>query len=610
MFCGHCGKEIDDNAAFCDYCGTKIKSGKPAKSSDAANIQNNRNNSNAQTAPAAPVNKPAAPTVAVKKTGKKTSIIITIVVAVVIVVVVIGALFCMQASDKKRFEEDNKTYSAIQNDYFSFLPDITIGELLNNTHSWLEPNNDGKDDNMWMMMNKCPTFSGVNDETGVTLEITFSGYCDTNGNPVIFETKINSEDDPALKEMKTKDFENYILDLYASYKGTDSSAYKSVPETNTYKKDETTIAATTATTAATTTTTVATTTTAATTAKAKKVTADYQPYRVTIELVEAQVEKEYANSLIYCDYTLYDLNQDGIYELIVHLGESEADAQYAVYTLDEDTGITEVGELVGGSTYLTEQDGKLYTNFGHSGYQVINEIQMVEDLGSWILLENTVFEEDGLAEYTSYGTTVQEYDVSDLSPIDKLCPEADSVDRPYVDAHVETLRNGGADGSVSYLYADGDFDYIVVHRIDTDGDETYDDTFTKADCAERVDLHVNAIAIAETYLCIVPYYNSGVMGDMIVCDVPDEVSGTDAVTKQAVDMKGQINCHGGTVAGFTTAYICEAGEVSTVRKSLGDGWHITAKNKCVSYGVTWYELWDSDDGDYYGWVDESYIDFY
>ena len=31
---------------------------------------------------------------------------------------------------------------------------------------------------------------------------------------------------------------------------------------------------------------------------------------------------------------------------------------------------------------------------------------------------------------------------------------------------------------------------------------------------------------------------------------------------------------------------------------------------CYNYGITWYELWDSDDGDYYGWVDENYIDFY
>lgn len=76
------------------------------------------------------------------------------------------------------------------------------------------------------------------------------------------------------------------------------------------------------------------------------------------------------------------------------------------------------------------------------------------------------------------------------------------------------------------------------------------------------------------------------------------------------DWKGQINVHGGIVAGYTTDYIVYNGAYDTVRKSLGDRWHVTAKNTCFSNGITWYELWDSDDGDYYGWVDEDYIDFY
>ncbi len=96
-----------------------------------------------------------------------------------------------------------------------------------------------------------------------------------------------------------------------------------------------------------------------------------------------------------------------------------------------------------------------------------------------------------------------------------------------------------------------------------------------------------------------------------------DYSGRDGATTQtggmsySVDnMKGQINCHGGTVAGFTTNYVVNGGAAQKVRNSLGDTWHITAKNTCDNYGVTWYELWDSDDGDYYGWVDEEYIDFY
>ena len=75
-----------------------------------------------------------------------------------------------------------------------------------------------------------------------------------------------------------------------------------------------------------------------------------------------------------------------------------------------------------------------------------------------------------------------------------------------------------------------------------------------------------------------------------------------------VPKNGKINCHDVEVAGFTTNYIALGESVSLIRKSLGDGWHITAKNMCINYGVTWYELWDSQDGDYYGWVDANYVD--
>lgn len=75
-------------------------------------------------------------------------------------------------------------------------------------------------------------------------------------------------------------------------------------------------------------------------------------------------------------------------------------------------------------------------------------------------------------------------------------------------------------------------------------------------------------------------------------------------------MYGQINCHGGIVAGYDSSYICGGGRKAAVRDSLGDTWHIQTWRGCYNYGIVWYECYDSDDGDYYGWVDSSYIDFY
>lgn len=71
---------------------------------------------------------------------------------------------------------------------------------------------------------------------------------------------------------------------------------------------------------------------------------------------------------------------------------------------------------------------------------------------------------------------------------------------------------------------------------------------------------------------------------------------------------GEIN--GSNVPGFTTSYIVNLGARSTVRDQLGNRWHVTAYNYCYSYGHTWYELYDTDDGDYYGWVNEDCILFY
>lgn len=73
--------------------------------------------------------------------------------------------------------------------------------------------------------------------------------------------------------------------------------------------------------------------------------------------------------------------------------------------------------------------------------------------------------------------------------------------------------------------------------------------------------------------------------------------------------KGQINTHGGSVDGYTTSYVCYGGSFE-VQHHVQDTWHITAKNVYYSYGITWYECWDTDDGDYYGWIDANYIDFY
>lgn len=66
---------------------------------------------------------------------------------------------------------------------------------------------------------------------------------------------------------------------------------------------------------------------------------------------------------------------------------------------------------------------------------------------------------------------------------------------------------------------------------------------------------------------------------------------------------------GNGVYGYTSDYVLYGGSQESERK-VQDGWHITAYTMARSHGVLWYQCWDTDDGDYYGWIDSKYIDFY
>ncbi len=71
--------------------------------------------------------------------------------------------------------------------------------------------------------------------------------------------------------------------------------------------------------------------------------------------------------------------------------------------------------------------------------------------------------------------------------------------------------------------------------------------------------------------------------------------------------RAEVN--GSGVYGYTSDYVLYYGSMETQHK-VKDGWHITAYNTAYSHGITWYECWDTDDGDYYGWIDQNFISFY
>lgn len=166
----------------------------------------------------------------------------------------------------------------------------------------------------------------------------------------------------------------------------------------------------------------------------------YFTYLLFLNEIDRLAKEEYGNMpLRHYNYYLYDINKDGIYELILHVGESEGDSQILIYTINEENEdlFEEIGELDGGHTSLVEKNGMLCTDFRSSGHQVIEEIIMIDLDGARAMVQTTAFEQENLSEYKYYGTELKEYDISDTRAIEKLCPEVLLEDKSYLDSYIE-----------------------------------------------------------------------------------------------------------------------------------------------------------------------------
>lgn len=576
MFCKNCGKQIDDDTKFCEYCGASIEFKAETVS-----------NENSEQKVSAMRDSVSNGNISVKKKINKPLLIAIIVIVVIGILGVAGAI----SVEKYFYRKGDEAIKAVQDSYFEFLPEMTVGDLLYEYY--------GED--YWAYnVDNVVEFWGTNQKDKSGLALNFDSVKADNTVGVTY--RMYHEENEAAHSISEEEFEEYILSLYAQL------------DENYQITDITTKSETTPTTTAKVTTTTVTTTVTKEQEKMEE-SKYYLAYLMFLNETNASIKREYGDIYVpYYQYYLYDINHDGFYELILHVGESEADASILFYTIDEESedGFIELGEFGGGHTVLVEKDKKLYADYCHQGYQIVNEIQMVGWHDVWSITEETVLEKDGLSDYESYGTPIIGYDISDTNAIEALCPKELLEDKPYVDGYVETYSLSGQDGGKSYLYLDGDFSGVSI-QIQNREYTSEVEFYSKEDFADYIDLKFNAFAQPSSVVYVTPYSNLGVAGDVITCDIPKEISGTiqsGGMSYPVDDMKGQINCHGGTVAGFTTDYVVNGRAVGKVRNSLGDTWHVTAKNACDNYGVTWYELWDSDDGDYYGWVDSSYIDFY
>lgn len=105
--------------------------------------------------------------------------------------------------------------------------------------------------------------------------------------------------------------------------------------------------------------------------KPKKIEVDYSAY----EDVLKGISDEYGEAAAYCEYALYDIDEDGITELITEVGHSTADWMNYVYSIDEGGKVYFVGEFARSVVlYESEVGSGMYAVWGVQGVEEVTKI--------------------------------------------------------------------------------------------------------------------------------------------------------------------------------------------------------------------------------------------
>lgn len=102
-------------------------------------------------------------------------------------------------------------------------------------------------------------------------------------------------------------------------------------------------------------------------------------YKSCFEETIKQLQYETSDSYAYAEYALWDINGDGIPELIAHIGTCEADAEIRVYMCDSGKSVL-AGTIPGGHSYLAGLDNEnaLIVMCGHMGYESLNRLRIYD----------------------------------------------------------------------------------------------------------------------------------------------------------------------------------------------------------------------------------------
>lgn len=252
-----------------------------------------------------------------------------------------------------------------------------------------------------------------------------------------------------------------------------------------------------------------------------------------------------------------------------------------------------IGILVG-VLYINMKKGKKVDSANTASQVSANIVTEAESA-----VENTTVETTAAAVHTTASVTV----AATAPPVTQPPP-------PSANAYIDEVKE--LQGKTWYLNVNGDYSYYYFEIYDALPPEWQYKLINSGNSSESR-MYIEGASMPVIFKAdIIPYNSAGVAGKKISLSYGTKSNGVNnsVPTVTPCNKYGTIKAGSVKIDGFTTAYVVNGAAASYERHDLTDGWHITAVNSCYSRGVQWYELYDSDDGDYYGWVDANFINFY
>ena len=130
---------------------------------------------------------------------------------------------------------------------------------------------------------------------------------------------------------------------------------------------------------------------------------------------------------------------------------------------------------------------------------------------------------------------------------------------------------------------------------------------------EKTYVHNDGSTVSHFVFNVTPYNSDGIAGAPVSLNYNGELSlppSNYSFVTSCTKYGTIYSPSGSKVDGLTRSYLIDGGSATYERHDLTHGWHVTAVNQYFDGSTYWYELYDSDDGDYYGWVASYNISFY